>query len=128
MNLYSLLVYIEHNGDNHLKIINASRGLIHEYENLKRKLFNCSANIYFNRQCYQKRLVPNYAKIKIPINSPAVKFTQRKTQNLRIKDEIKYLYMKKQQLNHKLYYLHLSLANTWGNTWQYVQYTIEEMT
>jgi hypothetical protein len=43
---------------NYLKIINASRGLIHEYENIKRKLFNCNANIYFNRQCYQKRLVP----------------------------------------------------------------------
>ena len=80
---------------NHLKIINASRSLIHEYENLKRKLVNCNANIYFNRQCYEKRLVPNYAKIKIPINFPAAKFTQRKTQNLRIKDEIKYLYMKK---------------------------------
>jgi len=70
---------------NHLKIINASRGFIHEYENVKRKLFNCNANIYFNRQCYQRRLVPNYARIKISINYPAAKFTQRKTQNLRIK-------------------------------------------
>jgi hypothetical protein len=97
---------------NHLKIINPSRGLVHEYENAKRKLFNCNANIYFNRQCHQKGLIPNFAKIRIPISSPAGKSTQRKTQNLRIKDEIKYLYMKKQQLNHRLPYLHLSLANT----------------
>jgi len=34
----------------HLKIINASRGRIHEYENLQRKLYNCNANIYFNSQ------------------------------------------------------------------------------
>jgi hypothetical protein len=68
----------------------------------------------------KKRLVPNYTKIKIPNNSPSAKFTQRKTQNLRIEDEIKYLYRKKQQLNHRLYYFHLPLANTWGNTWQYL--------
>ena len=72
---------------NQLKIINASRGLVHEYENVKRKLFNCNANIYFNRQRHQKRLIPNFAKIKIPTNSPAAKSTQRKTQNLRVKDE-----------------------------------------
>jgi len=29
------------------KIINASRDPIHEYENLKRKLYNYNANIYF---------------------------------------------------------------------------------
>jgi len=34
--------------------------------------------------------------------------------------------MKTKQLNHRLYYLHLSLAKTWGNTWQYIQYTIKE--
>ena len=37
-----------------LKIVNASRGHIHEYENLKKKLYNCNANIYFNRQCVQR--------------------------------------------------------------------------
>jgi hypothetical protein len=33
-----------------LKIINDRRDLIHEYKNLKRKLYNRNANIYFNRQ------------------------------------------------------------------------------
>ena len=57
----------------------------------------------------KKSLIPNFAKIKIPTNFPAAKSTQRKTQNLRVKDEIKYLCMKKQQLNCRLYHLHLSL-------------------
>jgi len=39
----------------HLNIINAIQGHIHEYENTKRKLYNCNANIYFNRQCLQNR-------------------------------------------------------------------------
>jgi len=34
----------------------------------------------------QKRLIPNYAKIKIPNNSSSAKHTQRKTQNLRIEN------------------------------------------
>ena len=62
--------------------------------------------------------------MKVPNTSPAAKFTQRKTQILRIKDELKYLYMEKQQLNTKLYQLNLLLANTWGNSWQHIQHTI----
>jgi len=97
---YSLYVYLplvivsNAMGMAHLKIINASRGPIYEYENLKRKLYNCNANIYFNRQCSRKQLIPNYAKIKIPNTSPAARFTQRQTHKLRIQDEIKYLYIK----------------------------------
>jgi len=33
----------------HLKSINPSQGYIHKYENLKRKLYNCNANINFNQ-------------------------------------------------------------------------------
>jgi hypothetical protein len=54
-----------------LKIVNASQGQIHDYENLKRKLYSCNASIYFNKQCLQKRLTPTYAKVKIPSNSLA---------------------------------------------------------
>jgi len=50
---------------------------------------------------------------------------QHKVPNIRIKDEIKYLYTKKQQLNLQIYHLHLSLANSWKNTWPYIQHTIE---
>jgi len=47
--LYNFLLSFNIYGCN-LKIINASQGYIHKYENLKRKLFNCNANIYFNQQ------------------------------------------------------------------------------
>ena len=46
-----------------LKIVNASQG--QEYKNTRRKLHSCNANIYFNRQCLQRGLIPNYDKIKI---------------------------------------------------------------
>jgi hypothetical protein len=36
------------------------------------------------------------------------------------------LHIKKQKLNHEIYHLHISLANTWNKTWPYIQRTIEE--
>jgi len=44
---------------------------------LKRKIHNCNANIYGNRKCLRKNLIPNFAKIKILNNCPASKFTQK---------------------------------------------------
>jgi len=39
----------------HLQIKNPSQGYIHKYENLKRKLYNRDANIYFNQTCVKKK-------------------------------------------------------------------------
>jgi hypothetical protein len=68
----------------HLKVINASRGSIHSYENLKGKLYKCNANIYFNQQCLKKQLIPTYGKIKVPNTSPAQKYT---TENSQLKNQ-----------------------------------------
>jgi len=38
----------------HLKIIITIQGHIHKHENLKRKIYNCNANIYFNQKCLRK--------------------------------------------------------------------------
>jgi hypothetical protein len=48
---------------------------IYQYKNIKTKVMKCCANIYFNRQCLNKKLVPNYAKIKVPLTSPAASQT-----------------------------------------------------
>jgi hypothetical protein len=110
----------------HLKIINASQGSIRKYEDLRRRLNNCNASIYFNKQCIKRQLIPNYANIKVPNTSPAHKHTQQKIPTIRTKDEIKFLYSKKQQLNLQTYYLHLTLANTWDRQWPYIRNTIED--
>ena len=44
---------------------------------------------------------------------------------MRIRDEIKFLCSKKQQVNPQMYHLQLLLADTWNNTWQYKLRTIE---
>ena len=84
-------------------------------------MYTCNANIYFNKKCLINNLTPTYAKLKFPNTSPASKFTQRKATHMRIKEEIKFLHAKKQQLNYQIYHLHLTSANTW----QYISHTIE---
>jgi hypothetical protein len=53
-------------------------------------------------KCLAKNLTPNYANIKIPVTSIAAHTTQKKVSSIRIKDEIRVLYMKKDKLNGQL--------------------------
>ena len=78
-----------------MKIISTSQGHSHRYEDLNRQIYNCNVNIYFNQKCIRKNIIPNFDMIKIPKVSPASKFTQQKASTIRIKVEIKYLYIKK---------------------------------
>jgi hypothetical protein len=70
--------------------------------------------------------MPRYAQCKIPYTSPAAKVTQQKTNKICIKDEIKYLYKKKDHLNTLLYKAHLQASNTWGKTWYVISNSIHE--
>ena len=73
---------------NKIRLIASQAQTINNYKNRKMKLLLCCANIYFNKQCLIQNLIPTYAKIKVASTSPAAKFTQQKTQILRIKDGI----------------------------------------
>jgi hypothetical protein len=96
------------------------------HKNLRIKVMKCCANIYFNRQCLIKKATPKYAKIKIPYTSPATNITQKKTQIIRLKDEIKFLYMKKEKQKNDLYRIQLKAANELGNTWYTILDSIHE--
>ena len=110
----------------HVKIANASRAHIHQYQNVKRKLYNCNANIFFNQKCLRNNIIPKFFKIYVPNTSSTSKFTQHKAYILRLQNEIKYLLYIKKHLNQQLLKLHLHLANSWKNSWPYIQNTIEE--
>jgi hypothetical protein len=74
----------------------------------------------------QKKITPKYARCKIPNTSPDSTHTRRKTQIKRVKDEIKFLYIKKPKLNNELYKTHLQVANEWGNIWSIITKNIHE--
>ena len=60
-------------------------------------VLNCSADIFFNKQCIIKIIVPNYANIKVLATSPATRETQDKAQVTRMKEEFKFLYKTQRQ-------------------------------
>ena len=79
-----------------IKFVPASQArYINRYKNIKRKLLECCANLYFNKQCLKYDLIPKYTKIHVPHTSPAATYTQRKICKIRIKGKIKFLYTKK---------------------------------
>jgi hypothetical protein len=108
-----------------LSIINACQSSFQRFAKLKEQILNCNANIYFNNQCLKRNITPKYEKIKIPNTSPAQKTTQQKIKNIRIKEEIKYLYAKKQKLNKQLYLTHLQVAYEQKSTWDLIQHVVE---
>jgi hypothetical protein len=107
-----------------IKLIASQAKCINEYKKLGIKVLKCCANIYFNRQCLKQDVVPKYANIKIPYTSTACKATHRKAQTVRIKEEIKLLYKKKERLNTALYNTHLQAAKEWGNSWHLIHQSI----
>jgi hypothetical protein len=109
-----------------VKVLASQAYSINKYKNIKLKLLQCNANIHFNKQCLQNNVIQKYAQCKVPRTSPATKFTKQKINTIRIKDEIKFLYKKKNHLNRTLYEAHLIAANTWGNTWEIISNNIHE--
>jgi hypothetical protein len=71
-------------------------------------------------------VIRKYAVTKFQNTSPAAQCSSRKAQITRIKDEIKFLYKKKDSLNRELYEHHLKAAKDWGKMWYPIQNHIDE--
>jgi hypothetical protein len=78
-----------------IKIVNASQACIHWFKNLKKKLCNYNANMFFNQECLKQYLTPSYSKFKNQKISHISSQKCKKIQILRLKDEIKFLYISK---------------------------------
>jgi hypothetical protein len=74
----------------------------------------------------QKKVIPKYANTKFQNSSPVAQFSFKKAQSTRIKDEIKFLYKKKENLNRELYERYLKAAKEWGKMWCSIQNHINE--
>jgi hypothetical protein len=70
-------------------------------------------------------VTPTYAAIKIKGTNSRCQKTRDAATRYRINQELKFQYAKKQQLNNRLYKLHLECAAQWPNTWHVIQSTID---
>ena len=89
---------------------------IYLHKNLRTKVHKCRANINFNQHSLKQGVLPKYVQIKFPYTSPASTITQKKMQTTHIREEIKFLYKKKDKLNEILYQTHLQAASEWEKT------------
>jgi hypothetical protein len=62
-----------------------------------------------------------YADLKLKGSNSAVKLTQKQLTKLRINNELKFLYIKKQQINNQLYKTHLRNAHYWQTNWPLIE-------
>ena len=115
----SLYIYIrvKHFGMASIKFVASQAKTINRYKNTRSKLLTCCANIYFNKQCLVKKVIPKYTNLKFTNNSPVSQVTTKTAQIIRIKDEIKCLFKKKEKFNHDLYIFHMKAAQEWGGLW-----------
>jgi hypothetical protein len=109
-----------------IKFIASQAKSFYLYKSPRTKILKCNADIFFNRQCLTKNIIPKYANIKVPVTSKATHITQKKISSVRIKDEIKFLYKKKDQLKKKLYQVHLELAQEWDTVWHVIREHIDD--
>jgi len=47
-----------------IKFVASQAKTINLYKNTRAKLLKCCANIYFNKHCLVKKVIPKYAKLK----------------------------------------------------------------
>ena len=80
------------------------------YKNTRLKLLKTNSAIWVNKMGKVKQLKPSYMNVKINGQRPQDKRTKINAIRFRINKEIKFLYCKKQNLDQRLYYLHLEGA------------------
>jgi hypothetical protein len=106
-------------------IIAQQAKLCTNYKNTKLKLLKTNVAIWFNKMCRIKQLKPNYINIKINGRKPQDKKTTANAIGYRINQEMKFLHCKKQNLNQRLYHIHLENAQQCNGMWQHIQNYID---
>ena len=84
------------------------RPTYYKYLNLKKKWLTTNANIWFNRTCINTNIIPNFARCKNKPYNFRSKMANIQYSKLRLQNENKFLYKKKDFLSLQLYHCELS--------------------
>jgi len=61
---------------NHFRFAAGQTLSIYHYERLKTEVLKINADIFFNKQCLFKKVIPKYVNVKVLITSPAARKTK----------------------------------------------------
>ena len=78
--------FLSFQGAANVKVLACQAQSINPYKNLRTKTMKCCANIYFNKQCPNKKVFPKYTNPKISNTSPASHITVKEVQAIRLKN------------------------------------------
>jgi hypothetical protein len=96
-------------GSMDVKFIDAKQAKeLHQFKNIKRKLYRTNAAIWYNKTCRDKQLTPKYISIWVNGKNKQSQKTLQNAIRYRINQEIKFLYIKKEKLDEQLYNIHLN--------------------
>ena len=104
---------------------NPTSKTLKQLKNTRLKLLKTNAAIWFNKMCRIKQLKPNYIDIIIKGNKPQDRKTTINEVRYRLNQEIKFLYCKKQNLNHQLYNIQFKCMHCSNGMWQHMQSSID---
>lgn len=112
-----------------MKFINAiwasQAKILNKFTNTIRKLYKTIANLYFNKTCKEKNLIPNYINVKTNTKTRNALESVTIAQKTWLNREIKLLYIKKNTINEQLYKLHLEAAHLFRNEWSLINNDIQ---
>jgi hypothetical protein len=113
-------------GTTNIKFMDAKQASdTYKYKNTKRKLYRTNAAIWYNKVCRQKQLIPTYINISINGTNKQCQRTHKAATKYRINQEIKFLYIKKQNINEQLYKLTSKCSDSWQKLWSLIQHIID---
>lgn len=79
-----------HNWTYNFKIVAASQAKnIHKYKDIKKNIFNCNANIFYNQRWLRNDLIPNYANIKTVLYKKWDLISSKHNLHIRFKNTLK---------------------------------------
>ena len=92
-----------HNGSTEPFNTSLFKNNYYKYFNLRKKWLINNSNIWFNKTCLQRNIIPKFAILKNKTYSIPSRITKKQYSTLRLKNEIRYLYQKKQNLTFQSY-------------------------
>ena len=109
-------------GHTQVKFVNAKQAKeTYQYRNTKEKLWKTNAPIWYIKICRGKQLTLNYISIKINGKNSQCQKTIKAATQYCLNQELKFLYVKTQKPNERLYRIHLWCASSWQNSWHIIQ-------
>jgi len=110
--------FVTIHGHTNIKFVNAKQAKeAHQYRNTKENLYKTNATIKYNKICKEKQLTPKYISNKINGKNSQCQKTIKAATQYCLNQELRFLYVKKQKLNERVYRIRLECASSWQKSW-----------